>query len=208
MEFDHDAILLDEPGAATPEQGVGMMVNKAVTADGDKIDVINSAFEELAEREMEYAIAGIMRAVEMQEKASVIERIKTAVKEALGLGRETETEANEVQEMTEVTKEQFDELSAQVNKLAEVDIKAAIAEAVAPLVEAQNAAKETAEAEAKAAHAKAVEAVVNKGILEQAVAEKLDVEALNALAATVGAPAEGAGKGFTNKADDFGFGAY
>ena len=27
MKFDHDAILLDEPGAATPEQGVGMMVN-------------------------------------------------------------------------------------------------------------------------------------------------------------------------------------
>lgn len=25
--FDHDAILLDQPGAATPEQGVGMMVN-------------------------------------------------------------------------------------------------------------------------------------------------------------------------------------
>lgn len=27
VEMDHDAILLDEPGAATPEQGVGMMVN-------------------------------------------------------------------------------------------------------------------------------------------------------------------------------------
>lgn len=27
MQFDHDALLLDEPGAATPEQGVGMMVN-------------------------------------------------------------------------------------------------------------------------------------------------------------------------------------
>lgn len=29
MEFDHDAILLDQPGAATPEQGVGLMVNVA-----------------------------------------------------------------------------------------------------------------------------------------------------------------------------------
>ena len=27
MRLDHDAILLDQPGAATPEQGVGMMVN-------------------------------------------------------------------------------------------------------------------------------------------------------------------------------------
>lgn len=29
MHFDHDAILFDEPGAATPEEGVGLMVNKA-----------------------------------------------------------------------------------------------------------------------------------------------------------------------------------
>lgn len=31
MKFDHDAILLDEPGAATPAQGVGMLVNLAQT---------------------------------------------------------------------------------------------------------------------------------------------------------------------------------
>ena len=30
MIFDHDCILLDEPGAATPAQGVGMMVNSGV----------------------------------------------------------------------------------------------------------------------------------------------------------------------------------
>lgn len=35
MVFDHDAILLDSQGAATPEQGVGMAIN----ADGEKIDV-------------------------------------------------------------------------------------------------------------------------------------------------------------------------
>src|SRR5690606_15964463 len=34
MVYDHDAILLDEPGAATPEQGVGMMVN------GQQVDVM------------------------------------------------------------------------------------------------------------------------------------------------------------------------
>lgn len=31
-EMDHDAILLDEPGAATPDQGVGLMVNVAESA--------------------------------------------------------------------------------------------------------------------------------------------------------------------------------
>src|SRR5690606_31471243 len=30
MEFDHDAILLDGPGAATPDDGVGMMVNSLI----------------------------------------------------------------------------------------------------------------------------------------------------------------------------------
>lgn len=39
MAFDHDCILLDEPGAATPEQGVGMMVNgvaiEVITANVD-----------------------------------------------------------------------------------------------------------------------------------------------------------------------------
>ncbi|EAB6379059.1 DUF2213 domain-containing protein [Salmonella enterica subsp. enterica serovar Altona] len=35
MQFDHIAILLDEPGAGTPEEGVGMFVN----ADGQESDV-------------------------------------------------------------------------------------------------------------------------------------------------------------------------
>ena len=32
MYFDHDAILLGEEGAATPSQGVGMMVNKTASS--------------------------------------------------------------------------------------------------------------------------------------------------------------------------------
>lgn len=40
MNFDHDAILLDEPGAAGPEQGVGMMVNS------QRLMVINSDLPE------------------------------------------------------------------------------------------------------------------------------------------------------------------
>lgn len=39
MKFDHDAILINETGAATPEQGVGLMVNvadaKAITVNDD-----------------------------------------------------------------------------------------------------------------------------------------------------------------------------
>lgn len=39
MVFDHDCILLDEPGAATPEQGVGMLVNMRISnAEGAVLD--------------------------------------------------------------------------------------------------------------------------------------------------------------------------
>lgn len=52
MKFDHDCILLDEPGAATPEQGVGMLVNLANTriknADGAVLD--SRSYGEMWER--------------------------------------------------------------------------------------------------------------------------------------------------------------
>ena len=42
MVFDHDAILLNEVGAATPDQGVGVFVNSA----GDQYEVVNSVLSE------------------------------------------------------------------------------------------------------------------------------------------------------------------
>lgn len=42
MVFDHDAILLNEVGAATPEQGVGVFVNSA----GDQYEVVNSVLSD------------------------------------------------------------------------------------------------------------------------------------------------------------------
>lgn len=41
MQFDHDAILLGEAGAATPDQGVGMMVN------GQQMLVVNSTLDNM-----------------------------------------------------------------------------------------------------------------------------------------------------------------
>ncbi|EHK8991088.1 DUF2213 domain-containing protein [Escherichia coli] len=46
MRFDHVAILLDEPGAATPDEGVGIFVN----ADGSETDVELAALETEAEQ--------------------------------------------------------------------------------------------------------------------------------------------------------------
>ncbi|ATM92183.1 DUF2213 domain-containing protein [Klebsiella aerogenes] len=44
MQFDHIAILLDEPGAGTPEEGVGMFVN----ADGQEGEVENASLIDAA----------------------------------------------------------------------------------------------------------------------------------------------------------------
>ncbi|PLL42755.1 DUF2213 domain-containing protein [Klebsiella grimontii] len=46
MQFDHIAILLDEPGAGTPEEGVGMFVN----ADGQEGEVETASLVEAANR--------------------------------------------------------------------------------------------------------------------------------------------------------------
>lgn len=62
MQFDHDAILLNEEGAATPAQGVGMLVNKQLVINselpmqtnedalkdsyGEKRDLLNAAVKE------------------------------------------------------------------------------------------------------------------------------------------------------------------
>ncbi|MDM2814477.1 DUF2213 domain-containing protein [Citrobacter sp. Cpo103] len=44
MQFDHIAILLDEPGASTPDEGVGMFVN----ADGQEADVESTSLIDAA----------------------------------------------------------------------------------------------------------------------------------------------------------------
>lgn len=205
MYFDHDAILLDEPGAATPDQGVGMLVNKAVTREGKHVDVINSSLSENLDKEIDYLGTELVRAIGRKEDATTWERIKAAIFGALSPtdGRETmKTNSTEDLDMTDVTKEQFDALSAQVNALA--DGIAKLVEGQEALTEQANAAKAAEEAAKVAAKNAAVEAVVNKGILSKEIAEKLDIDALKALVGNTDAAA-----GIVNKhdakADDFGY---
>ena len=77
MVFDHDAILIGESGAATPEQGVGMMVN-ALAADGSAVEVVNSFLSD-AERELDWAVDDVVRALDRLEGASRLERVKGAL---------------------------------------------------------------------------------------------------------------------------------
>lgn len=116
IQFDHDAILLGEDGAATPAHGVGMMVNSAVK-DGRKIDVINSAVDE-AERELDWAGMHLLSALERRDRATVWERIKSAIMEAVSGSSEREPSANQGEaEMAD--DKQLSELSKKVNALEE-----------------------------------------------------------------------------------------
>ncbi|GAA5540442.1 hypothetical protein [Brucella sp. NBRC 113783] len=184
LEFDHDAILLDEQGAATPEQGVGMLVN----AKGEKqeVEVINSFIED-ADREMDWAVDSLARALERRSKASVLERMKSAIMEAVGLSERVPSTNRKEDDMS-VSDEQFKALSDEVKTLTDgfakigETIGTAVANAVKPLVDAQNEMVANQKAKEDAEKADLVEKVVKANLLTEAVANTLSIDALKELA--------------------------
>jgi hypothetical protein len=97
MVFDHDAILLDEQGAATPEQGVGMLVN------GVKTVVINSDLAGAESEVIDYDYIGVefLSALGRQEAVGRWARIKDAVLDMIKSDRTTESQpiAEEAEKM-------------------------------------------------------------------------------------------------------------
>ena len=149
--FDHDAILLGEDGAATPEQGVGMLVNKAQAPDGQYVDVVNSALAD-AQEELDEAIDCAIQAAAKVERVPLIDRIRSVIMDTIR-GSQSASIIQTESEMT-VTQEQYDTLVQQVKDMQAsipATVANAVAEAVKPLVDAQlaiaNAAKATADAE-------------------------------------------------------------
>lgn len=188
MVFDHDAILLDEPGAATPADGVGMLVNKALGSQGEEIEVVNSALED-AERQLDWALEEVARAADRLERAPKIERIKSAIMEAIfGTPKREEILNNE--RKPALDKEQFESLSATVNTLKEgIESNAT---ALADLAKAQKAMAEHVEglsANAKAAEEaereQLVNALVKGGGVEAADLKGVSTAGLKKLAANV-----------------------
>ena len=177
MVFDHDAILLDEPGAATPEQGVGMLVN------GKQIEVINSDLDEATERQIDYAVEEIARALDRKRRAPMLGKIRDTILSILGAGDgATETEESPTQNeeavmpMTdEEAKGLKDGFAAMQAKLGEVtDAMAAIT--------ARFAAEDTAKAETAAAEKTGMEEkVVEAGMMNADEAKAAPVEALRVL---------------------------
>jgi hypothetical protein len=184
--FDHDAILLDMSGAATPAQGVGMFVN----SDGAQLDVINSIWED-ADRDIDWAVVELARALEKRAKAPFLERIKAAVTGFFDeAGAETKTNVEEA----EMSKE-LDELSAKVDALTESlkgigdtivnGIADAFATSLKPLVDAQEAALANEKAKEEAEKSTLIEKVVKANLLEEGIAKETPLHTLRALANNV-----------------------
>lgn len=181
MVFDHDAILLGEDGAATPDDGVGMMVN--ASGDVEKITVINSTLSE-ADQNLDWAVEHLARALKQREEAPRLERMKAALLDLFSGAQPTSSK----EEVHDMDKTQFDALSTRVNTLAETavtkdDLTNALTAALKPLVDAQTAMQANQAAQELAAHTDLVNKVQAANIagLDKDAVAKMDSSALNAL---------------------------
>lgn len=165
MVFDHDAILIGEEGAATPSQGVGMMVNAngeeiKAAYKGQTLDAVNSMLD-CYENDVEWSVKNLIDSVERLEKAKktagLVEKISSLIAGIFGSKDESQgasalnSNANEETKMA-ITDEQFAALEKKVNDLATNAEKIAdsVAEAVKAAVEPLNKTIADLQANAKA----------------------------------------------------------
>lgn len=185
IEFDHDAILLDQEGAATPAQGVGMLVN--AKGEQEEIEVINSTLTEDADREIDWAGTRLIEALKRRDAIGTWERMKAAIMEAVGLS-ERAPSTNTKETAMPVTDEQFKALSDEVKTLSEGfgkigdTIGTAVANAVKPLVDAQAELVANQKAKDDAEQADLVAKVVKANLLDEETAEATPLNTLRKLA--------------------------
>jgi len=193
MILDHDCFLLDQPGAATPEQGVGVFVNAA----GEELEVINSTFDDDIEREITWAAESIVRAVERKEQQPLIEQIKSYMLR-LVKGGPTLDEPQEPILNTEheaMDKAQFDALLAKVDDLTkagpgltEEKVGQIVANALKPLTDKFEAQAQADKEKADAEHTALVNQAVEAGLLTEDLAKASPAPVLTALLANAAAP--------------------
>jgi hypothetical protein len=190
MVWDHDAVLLDEDGAATPDQGVGMMVNRA----GKEIEVINCSFEDDADRDLGWALESAFKALERQQRASLMEQAKAEFKSVFSrlFGSPRATSNNQQENDMAVSDEQFKALSDEVKTLAEsmkpdalaTAIGNAVAAAVKPLTDANEALLANQKAKDDEELKGLREKIIKANLMDEAAAGELTLNAARALAKT------------------------
>lgn len=183
MKFDHDAILLDEPGAATPAQGVGMMVN------GEAVEVQDIDLDDNELRDIAESVAWRVEHERQQaERKPLVDKIVSKLRELLSSNGASGLSVNHEDAEMPITEEMFKELSEQVKTLAansqkqSETVAEAVQNAVKPLTERLDAIEAANKARDEAERATKVNAVVKAGLLDEETAKTLPIAALNALA--------------------------
>jgi len=183
MVWDHDAILLDEEGAATPEQGVGMFVNAA--GEQEEIEVVNSVLAE-ADRDLDWAMQSLASAIEKRHRAGFLDQLKSLLLDLWPTAKtERETTLNQKEEDMAVSEEQFNALSAKVDTLSEsiaTAVTNAVNAAVKPLTEAHAEIVANQKAKDDAEHADLVGKVVKANLLSEVNAKASPLATLRELA--------------------------
>ena len=182
--FDHDAILLDEKGAATPEQGTGMMVNTALDANNNKVVVFNYSLEDAIEEEINYLGVRLVEQFERRKAVSKWSQLKTAFLELIDSSpRETSTE-NEEDEMSKELEAKVDGLAETVAKLAETVTNSltGITEAVTASSKSVETLANSLKAEENAKREELVQSLVNKQVLTEEDAKATPLSVLEKLA--------------------------
>ena len=181
MVFDHDAILIGQEGAATPDQGVGMMVNHAAPG----IQVVNSRVE-WAEEDLEWAVDHVVDSFERLEDAkkreSIRSRLVTVLRDML-LGNPETTSANstvqtEEEPMDKETQERFEAIETQLGQLGQ-QVTNSISEALKPLLDAQEASLKANESRERK---ELTDRIVKAALLDEEGCEIMPVANLRKLA--------------------------
>jgi len=189
LVFDHDAILLDEAGAATPEKGVGIFVNSS--GSEEEIEVINSSLDESVDDQIGWLADDIVTRVTKPDRAPLLEKLKTAIKDVV---RGFDAPATETKEPLSVNQEQVDAINAKMDSLATAvsgmadTIGGAVTNALKPLTDQMAANAEAAKAKETAERDAVASKVVNAGLLDEEAAKEASLAVLNSLAAKIKAP--------------------
>ena len=191
--FDHDAILIGEDGAATPAQGVGLMVNAASNPTGaGKLDVINSSIEDDIERDQMWALESLLRSSERKEQIPLLRRILSFI-DTVRRG-EPAPQVNATKEAAAMDQAQFDALTAKVDALANAkpltaeEVGTIVANALKPVTDQLQANADAQKAKDEADHAALVNKVVEIGQFDEDMAKTFTVPQLNALIEKAASP--------------------
>lgn len=207
MVFDHDAILLGEEGAATPEQGVGMLVNgkKALDPEGKSVEVVNSTY---IDEEIDWAGTRLVELLERKKNQSVWEQVRDAIIRMVQ-GGEQASAANKKDEADTMDEKQMKELQDGVATAVATAIGPvlanALADALKPVSEAVTAINSQNQAAAEARRMTLVNQVVAAKLLTEETAKALPEAALSELLANAKPVTNGAAaalnRGFTAPTD-------